>query len=148
VSCVALLLAVGLLGAPGVLGAGSRAKWSPPVDFAAVSVSTDASAIALDDAGDAALAWLEPNGRAAARLRPSGHGFGPTAILSAENAPVYGAPLAAVDPHGNATVLWISEIAGHSTYATEVQAADSPAGKSFGRPATVFGQPSAATRCG
>ncbi|HWH09872.1 MAG TPA: hypothetical protein VG165_01995 [Solirubrobacteraceae bacterium] len=141
----------GALGVATVAGAGpastsaSGSTWSPPAGFAPVSVSTDGAAIAFDAGGDAAIAWLEPDGRAAARVRPAGRGFGPTATLSGAKAPVYGAPLAAVDPRGDATVLWISEIAGRNSYRTEVQAAAQPAGRSFGRPQTVFDQPGGAT---
>jgi hypothetical protein len=123
----------------------SATTWTAPSVFAPVTISEDDPTIALDGRDDGVVAWIEPDGRVAARISRSGHAFGAAASLSPAGSQIYGAPPSAVDPSGGATVLWLREIGGHGPYASEIQSVYAPAGRRFGRPAKVFGQKNAST---
>lgn len=130
------------------------AGWLSPVGVSAPQTSGPASCgflsgqpgiasvdVAVTPAGETVATWTRANGgtqEVQAAVRPPGGAFGPAQTLGTTQ-PCYfigilGAqPKVAVDPKGNAVVVWAHPLATTSV----IQAAVRPAGGSFGPPADL-----------
>lgn len=140
----AVVAGVGLLAAAGP----ARAGWQAPVTLSS-SASGDSPKVGVDARGDGIAVWSEAVGSTSpgnssfvvnAAFRPAGGGWQtPVKIAAASGTSVpFGvaspAPSVAVDPRGDAVVVWTSR---PSFYAGLVEAAVKPAGGSWGQPVAV-----------
>ncbi|MFT3866295.1 MAG: PKD domain-containing protein [Solirubrobacterales bacterium] len=106
--------------------------WGSPVDLSASGVDASELAVALDQAGDAVVAWDQYDGStyvAEAASRAAGGSWQSPVDLSTAGGIAYG-PRVALDPGGDAVAVWSRDDGGSE----KAQAAIRPAGGSWGAP--------------
>ncbi|MFI4993423.1 MAG: choice-of-anchor Q domain-containing protein [Solirubrobacterales bacterium] len=111
--------------------------WTGVASVSEEGQSAHAPQVAVDAAGDAVAVWARSNGSndvVQAAIKPAGGVWGSPATLSAAGEEASEAQIA-VTPAGDVTVVW-RRFDG-SNYV--VQAAVKPAGKAWGKPATLSG---------
>lgn len=127
-----------------VLGLGCGAAQAAAISFPSPFLGGGRADV--NELGQAVVAWAGPAGVRAVIGDRAG-GFGPAAVLS-RTADTAAAPLAAIDDHGDALVVWETtrtvpgsgcSTCGSRTLSTGVWAALRPAGSSFGAPVLLAG---------
>jgi hypothetical protein len=117
-------------------------SWGTPVNVSAGPQSSDGPLIAYDGSGDAVAAWTHRAGEEStviqAASKPAGGHWGPAISLDTASEEVvnYATGLA-VDPAGDATVLWTSRSAGSRGFQAVIQASRLPAGGTWSPPVDV-----------
>jgi hypothetical protein len=110
-------------------------SFSAPVDISSTSTSVSDAHVAMDQAGDAIAVWRIFDGTnfiVQAAVRPAGGAFGTPVNLTADGNDAF-APDVAMDPAGDATVVWFR----YNGTTQVIQAATRPAGGSFATPHDV-----------
>ncbi|HEV3071671.1 MAG TPA: hypothetical protein VGY76_09655 [Solirubrobacteraceae bacterium] len=109
--------------------------WQGPIRVAETAEHTYAStAVAMDAAGDTLVVWSQPVASyevIEASWRPAGGAFGAPVQLSRVGDKAHD-PVVAMDPRGDATVVWLSFRIGSIGLEGIVEAASRPVGGAFG----------------
>ena len=116
-------------------------SWSEPVDISAPIDFISAVHVAMDDQGNAVAVWDwndNDTSEIQAAVRPAGGDWSDPETISDPADPDFAdalSPDLAMDPAGNATVVWTSSLA--ASFGSRVRAATRPAGGSWSDPETV-----------